>query len=92
VSSNFGYIETIKGRDENNRSSRVINRADGSVHGHVWLPTGECAAFIVDNERVYVGVDRNVDAHGRRPAASSAARPAGREHISRTAHPPIRAE
>jgi hypothetical protein len=59
VSSNFGYAETIKGRDENNRSSRVINRADGSVHGHVWLPTGECAAFIIDSERVYVGVDRN---------------------------------
>jgi HicB family len=51
-----GHLRTVKGRDERNRSSRVIERADGSVNGHLWLPNGDCAAFIIDGERVYVGV------------------------------------
>ena len=27
----------------------IAARADGTIHGHVWLPTGECAAFIIEN-------------------------------------------
>jgi hypothetical protein len=54
--SNFGYLRTVKGRDEDGRSSRVIDRADGSVHGHVWLPSGQCAAFKIKDDRAIVGM------------------------------------
>jgi hypothetical protein len=32
-------------------------RADETVHGHVWLPSGECVAYILENRRAYVEVD-----------------------------------
>jgi hypothetical protein len=54
--SNFGYLRTVKGKDQNGRSSRVIDRADGSVHGHVWLPNGQCAAFKIKDDRAIVGM------------------------------------
>jgi hypothetical protein len=46
-------IRGIAARPESNSqgtgSLLIKERADGTIHGHVWLPTGECAAFIIEN-------------------------------------------
>jgi hypothetical protein len=51
-----GHERTVKGRDERDRSTRVIERSDGSYNGHIWLPTGECAAFKIKDDRAIVGM------------------------------------
>jgi hypothetical protein len=47
-----------KGRDENGHSIRVIDRADGSKHGHAWTDDGLCVAYAIEDGRAFVGASR----------------------------------
>ena len=73
TNSNYGYLETTKGLDEDGRVCRVIDRADGAKHGHLHLPDGGYAAFIIEDGRAFVGVDDNRQASWEKASAKRAA-------------------
>lgn len=59
-----GDLDTIAGKDERNRTNRVVLDKDNNKPiGHVWLPNGDCAAFeIRRGGPAFVGVGPNPDA------------------------------